>query len=67
MKPELQKALKRFALASGDYVEFYELAIGFIKKQKITVHELIHQIGCTDLETFYNYSKRIERLERRAV
>ena len=48
---DLQKTLKRFAIASGNYNEFYELSLNFLKKQ-------------TDLETFYNYQTRLNRLQR---
>ena len=61
---DLQKTLKRFAIASGNYNEFYELSLNFLKKQKVTIHKLIVQIGCTDLETFYNYQTRLNRLQR---
>ena len=61
------KALLRYVQASEDFGEFYELAMGFLKRQKISIRRLKQELECSDLETFYNYHKRLERLERRVV
>jgi hypothetical protein len=60
----MQKTLVKFALASGDFVEFYDLAMKYLKRQHKTIHQIKSEMECTDLETFYLYHKRLENLEK---